>query len=179
MKAAFEKNLGPAEIQRADAAFGRQVSGRRQTWSCSASTRARSSRRSGPPSVDGVFGCRGTDPGHTVGCDAAVAVPILNWIGTLCINMVRNAHDASIILFCSFGLSQTLGITLVDSTSLTQSRQQLPAGRARVHHLPRRSCERYARGQYCALGQAEAAQSLVSRSVQNLRIFCCRRHFAR
>ncbi len=40
----------PGGHHRADAAAGRQVSGRPPTWSCSASTRARSSRRSGPPS---------------------------------------------------------------------------------------------------------------------------------
>jgi glutamate transport system permease protein len=46
-------------------------------------------------------------------------VPMLNWIGTGYVNVVRNTPLTLIILFCSFGLSQTLGITLVDSKSLT------------------------------------------------------------
>ena len=41
-------------------------------------------------------------------------VPMLNWIGTTYVNVVRNTPLTLIILFCSFGLSQTLGITLVD-----------------------------------------------------------------
>ena len=35
------------------------------------------------------------------------------------VNVVRNTPLTLIILFCSFGLSQTLGITLVDPESLT------------------------------------------------------------
>ena len=46
-------------------------------------------------------------------------VPMLNWIGTSYVNVVRNTPLTLIILFCSFGLSQTLGITLVDPESLT------------------------------------------------------------
>ncbi len=36
-------------------------------------------------------------------------VPMLNWIGTTYVNVVRNTPLTLIILFCSFGLSQTLG----------------------------------------------------------------------
>ena len=46
-------------------------------------------------------------------------VPMLNWIGTAYVNVVRNTPLTLIVLFCSFGLSQTLGITLVDPKSLT------------------------------------------------------------
>src|SRR6476660_3973315 len=46
-------------------------------------------------------------------------VPMLNWLGTAYVNVVRNTPLTLIILFCSFGLAQTLGITLVDSKSLT------------------------------------------------------------
>ena len=46
-------------------------------------------------------------------------VPMLNWLGTTYVNVVRNTPLTLIILFCSFGLSQTLGITLVDSQSMT------------------------------------------------------------
>ena len=46
-------------------------------------------------------------------------VPMLNWVGTAYVNVVRNTPLTLIILFCSFGLAQTLGITLVDPKSLT------------------------------------------------------------
>jgi glutamate transport system permease protein len=46
-------------------------------------------------------------------------VPMLTWLGTAYVNVVRNTPLTLIILFCSFGLAQTLGITLVDSKSLT------------------------------------------------------------
>src|SRR5262249_32384280 len=46
-------------------------------------------------------------------------VPMLTWIGTTYVKIVRNTPLTLIILFCSFGLSQTLGITLVDPKSLT------------------------------------------------------------
>ena len=60
-------------------------------------------------------------------------VPMLNWLGTTYVNVVRNTPLTLIILFCSFGLAQTLGITLVDSQSHDVDRgQQLPAGGARV-----------------------------------------------
>ena len=46
-------------------------------------------------------------------------VPMLNAIGTTYVNILRNTPLTLIILFCSFGLSQTLGITLVDANSPT------------------------------------------------------------
>ena len=46
-------------------------------------------------------------------------VPMLNWLGTAYVNVVRNTPLTLIILFCSFGLAQTLGITLVDPKSPT------------------------------------------------------------
>ena len=65
-------------------------------------------------------------------------VPMLNWIGTTYVNVVRNTPLTLIILFCSFGLAQTLGITLVDSeVADVDRRQQLPAGGARVDRLHR------------------------------------------
>ena len=51
-------------------------------------------------------------------------VPMLNWIGTSYVNVVRNTPLTLIILFCSFGLSQTLGITLVDPTVADVDRGQ-------------------------------------------------------
>ena len=46
-------------------------------------------------------------------------VPMLKWLGAIYVNVVRNTPLTLIILFCSFGLAQTLGITLVDSQSTT------------------------------------------------------------
>ena len=63
-------------------------------------------------------------------------VPMLNWIGTTYVNVVRNTPLTLIMLFCSFGLSQTLGITLVDrEVADVDRRQQLPAGGARPDGL--------------------------------------------
>ncbi len=45
--------------------------------------------------------------------------PVLNWLGTTYVNIVRNTPLTLIILFCSFGIGQTLRITLVDPNSLT------------------------------------------------------------
>ena len=46
-------------------------------------------------------------------------VPILNWMGSAYVNVVRNTPLTLIILFCSFGLAQTLGVALVDPDSPT------------------------------------------------------------
>ena len=46
-------------------------------------------------------------------------VPTLNWLGTAYVNVVRNTPLTLIILFCSFGLAQTLGVSLVDPKSPT------------------------------------------------------------
>ena len=65
-------------------------------------------------------------------------VPMLNWFGTAYVNVVRNTPLTLIILFCSFGLAQTLGITLVGSEVADLHRgQQLPAGGARIDRLHR------------------------------------------
>ena len=46
-------------------------------------------------------------------------VPMLNWLGTAYVNVVRNTPLTLIILFCSFGLAQTLGLTLATRQSPT------------------------------------------------------------
>ena len=63
-------------------------------------------------------------------------VPVLNWIGTTYVNVVRNTPLTLIILFCSFGLVPDAGhhagrfeLPHVDRG------QQLPAGCARIHRL--------------------------------------------
>ena len=63
-------------------------------------------------------------------------VPMLNWIGTTYVNVVRNTPLTLIILFCSFGLSQTLGHHAGRSEVADVDRgQQLPVGGARVDGL--------------------------------------------
>ncbi len=63
-------------------------------------------------------------------------VPMLNWLGTTYVNVVRNTPLTLIILFCSFGLSQTLGHHAGGLQFADFHRgQQLPAGGARVDRL--------------------------------------------
>jgi glutamate transport system permease protein len=100
-------------------------------------------------------------------------VPMLNWIGTSYVNVVRNTPLTLIILFCSFGLSQTLGITLVDSKSLTSiedSNFRLAVLGFTVYTAAF-VCETVRSGvNTVPLGQAEAARSLGLTFSQNLRI---------
>jgi len=100
-------------------------------------------------------------------------VPMLNWIGTSYINVVRNTPLTLIILFCSFGLSQTLGITLVDPRSLTSiedSNFRLAVLGFTVYTASF-VCETIRSGvNTVPLGQAEAARSLGLTFAQNLRI---------
>ena len=100
-------------------------------------------------------------------------VPVLNWLGTSYVNVVRNTPLTLIILFCSFGLSQTLGITLVDSKSLTSiedSNFRLAVLGFTVYTASF-VCETVRAGvNTVPLGQAEAARSLGLTFGQNLRI---------
>ena len=100
-------------------------------------------------------------------------VPMLNWIGTAYVNIVRNTPLTLIILFCSFGLSQTLGITLADSKSLTSiedSNFRLAVLGFTVYTASF-VCETVRSGvNTVPLGQAEAARSLGLTFGQNLRI---------
>ncbi|MFG1929804.1 amino acid ABC transporter permease [Mycobacterium sp. NPDC048908] len=100
-------------------------------------------------------------------------VPMLNGIGTAYVNVVRNTPLTLIILFCSFGLSQTLGITLVNSksaTSIEDSNFRL-AVLGFVVYTASFVCETVRSGvNTVPLGQAEAARSLGLTFGQNLRI---------
>lgn len=100
-------------------------------------------------------------------------VPVLNWIGTTYVNVVRNTPLTLIILFCSFGLSQTLGITLADSqspTSITDSNFRLAVLGLGLYTASF-VCETVRAGvNTVPLGQAEAARSLGFTFGQNLRI---------
>jgi len=100
-------------------------------------------------------------------------VPMLNWLGTAYVNVVRNTPLTLIILFCSFGLAQTLGITLADPKSLTSiddSNFRLAVLGLTVYTASF-VCETVRSGvNTVPLGQAEAARSLGLTFSQNLRI---------
>lgn len=100
-------------------------------------------------------------------------VPVLNWVGTGYVNIVRNTPLTLIILFCSFGVSQTLGITLVDPTSTTSiedSNFRLAVLGLTVYTASF-VCETVRSGvNTVPLGQAEAARSLGLTFGQNLRM---------
>jgi len=99
-------------------------------------------------------------------------VPMLNWLGATYVNVVRNCPLTLIILFCSFGLAQTLGITLVDPdspTSIADSNFRLAALGLAVYTASF-VCETVRSGvNTVPLGQAEAARSLGLTFGQNLR----------
>lgn len=100
-------------------------------------------------------------------------VPMLNWLGTSYVNVVRNTPLTLIILFCSFGLAQTLGVTLVDGaspTSITDSNFRL-AVLGLMLYTAAFVCETVRSGvNTVPVGQVEAARSLGFTFGQNLRM---------
>lgn len=100
-------------------------------------------------------------------------VPVLNWLGTSYVNVVRNTPLTLIILFCSFGLGQTLLITLADPsspTSIADSGFRLAVVGLTVYTASF-VCETVRSGvNTVPLGQAEAARSLGFTFSQNLRM---------
>ena len=100
-------------------------------------------------------------------------VPVLNWVGTTYVNVVRNTPLTLIILFCSLGVSHTLGITLVDPqspTSIVDSNFRLAVLGLTVYTASF-VCETVRSGvNTVPLGQAEAARSLGFTFGQNLQI---------
>ena len=100
-------------------------------------------------------------------------VPMLNWLGTSYVNIVRNTPLTLIILFCSFGLAQTLGITLASRQSPTfiaDSTFRLAMLGLTVYTAAF-VCETVRAGvNTVPLGQVEAARSLGLTFGQNLRI---------
>ena len=100
-------------------------------------------------------------------------VPVLTWIGSTYVNVVRNTPLTLIILFCSFGLAQTLGVTLVDSastTSIADSNFRL-AVLGLALYTAAFVCETVRSGvNTVPVGQAEAARSLGFTFTQNLRM---------
>ncbi|MDH6193498.1 glutamate transport system permease protein [Mycobacterium frederiksbergense] len=99
--------------------------------------------------------------------------PILNWLGAGYVNIVRNTPLTLIILFCSFGVGQTLMITLVDPhspTSIADSNFRLAVLGLTVYTASF-VCETVRSGvNTVPIGQAEAARSLGLSFGQNLRI---------
>ena len=100
-------------------------------------------------------------------------VPMLNWLGTAYVTVVRNTPLTLIILFCSFGLAQTLGVTLVDGaspTSITDSNFRL-AVLGLMLYTAAFVCETVRSGvNTVPIGQVEAARSLGFTFGQNLRM---------
>jgi glutamate transport system permease protein len=100
-------------------------------------------------------------------------VPVLNWLGTAYVNVIRNTPLTLIILFCSFGLSQTLLIKFADarsSTSIEDTNFRLALLGLTVYTASF-VCETVRSGiNTVPLGQAEAARSLGLTFGQNLRM---------
>jgi His/Glu/Gln/Arg/opine family amino acid ABC transporter permease subunit len=100
-------------------------------------------------------------------------VPMLERLGTAYVNIVRNTPLTLIILFCSFGLAQTLGVTLADgksATSILDSNFRLAVLGLTVYTAAF-VCETLRAGiNTVPMGQAEAARSLGLSFGQNLRM---------
>ena len=100
-------------------------------------------------------------------------VPTLRWVGAGYVTIVRNTPLTLILLFCSFGLAQELGITLADPhspTSLEDSNFRLAVLGLAVYTAAF-VCESVRAGvNTIPVGQAEAARSLGLTFSQNLRI---------
>lgn len=101
------------------------------------------------------------------------AVPAMRVVSAGYVNLVRNTPLTLILLFCSFGLAQTLGITLADPkspTSIADSNFRLAVLGLAVYTAAF-VCESVRAGvNTVPLGQAEAARSLGFSFGQNLRI---------
>lgn len=100
-------------------------------------------------------------------------VPMMRWVGAGYVTIVRNTPLTLILLFCSFGLAQELGITLADPhspTSLEDSNFRLAVLGLAVYTAAF-VCESVRAGvNTIPVGQAEAARSLGLTFSQNLRI---------
>jgi His/Glu/Gln/Arg/opine family amino acid ABC transporter permease subunit len=100
-------------------------------------------------------------------------VPAFRFLSAGYVNVVRNTPLTLILLFCSFGLSQTLGITLVDPrspTSIADSNFRLAVLGLTVYTAAFVCSSVQAGVNTIPLGQAEAARSLGLTFSQNLRI---------
>jgi His/Glu/Gln/Arg/opine family amino acid ABC transporter permease subunit len=100
-------------------------------------------------------------------------VPAMRFLGASYVNILRNTPLTLILLFCSFGLAQTLGITLANPrspTSIADSNFRLAVLGLTVYTAAF-VCESVRAGvNTVPVGQAEAARSLGLTFDQNLRI---------
>jgi glutamate transport system permease protein len=100
-------------------------------------------------------------------------VPMLRWLGSAYVTILRNTPLTLILLFCSFGLSQTLGVTLANPrspTSIADSNFRLAVLGLAVYTAAF-VCESVRAGvNTVPVGQAEAARSLGLTFSQNMRI---------
>lgn len=100
-------------------------------------------------------------------------VPALRWLGAGYVHLVRNTPLTLLLLLCSFGLAQTLGMTLADPhspTSIDDSNFRL-AVLGLSAYTASFVCEAVRSGvNTVGIGQAEAARSLGLSFTQNLRI---------
>lgn len=100
-------------------------------------------------------------------------VPVLNWIGTAYVNVVRNTPLTLIILFTSLGLYASLGVELANPNSptfLADNNFRLAVLGLSVYTASF-VCETVRSGvNTIPLGQAEAARSLGLTFSQNLRL---------
>lgn len=100
-------------------------------------------------------------------------VPMLRWLGAAYVTILRNTPLTLILLFCSFGLAQTLGITLAQGSSPTfidDSNFRLAVLGLAIYTAAF-VCESVRSGvNTVPIGQAEAARSLGLTFNQNLRI---------
>lgn len=100
-------------------------------------------------------------------------VPVLRWLGAGYIHLVRNTPLTLLLLLCSFGLAQTLGVTLTDPqapTSIDDSNFRLAVLGLGIYTASF-VCEAVRSGvNTVGIGQAEAARSLGLSFTQNLRI---------
>ncbi|OBK89878.1 glutamate ABC transporter permease [Mycolicibacter heraklionensis] len=100
-------------------------------------------------------------------------VPVLRWIGGGYVHLVRNTPLTLLLLLCSFGLAQTLGVSLTDPqspTSIDDSNFRLAVLGLSVYTASF-VCEAVRSGvNTVGIGQAEAARSLGLSFTQNLRI---------
>ncbi|KAA1430011.1 amino acid ABC transporter permease [Mycolicibacter arupensis] len=100
-------------------------------------------------------------------------VPVLRWLGGSYVHLVRNTPLTLLLLLCSFGLAQTLGVSLSDPkspTSVDDSNFRLAVLGLGVYTASF-VCEAVRSGvNTVGIGQAEAARSLGLSFTQNLRI---------
>ena len=100
-------------------------------------------------------------------------VPMLRWLGSAYVTILRNTPLTLILLFCSFGLSQTLGVTFANPrspTSIADSNFRLAVLGLAVYTAAF-VCESVRAGvNTVPVGQAEAARSLGLTFSQNMRI---------